>query len=123
MKAVFLALLLLVGCATASEDAPLTMQPGPNGNVVPVLELNQDCPRSIAPEPNAGCYVPEGIRVIFNPTRDADQRAHEFDHVAGMKHGPWANSCATILAGGYTRWRVGNQICRAVNGAYFQRAP
>lgn len=126
MRALLLALMFVGGCAQAddaNERARYAMRLGPDGNMVPVLELTQECPEVMVAPANGGCASPTPVYVIFYPRYDQHARQHELDHVAGMRHGPWVHGCALITVGGHTAWWVGNYICGNKDGSYYQRAP
>ena len=115
MRSVLFALLLI---ALPAFGADYTVATGPDGNVVRVLQL----PDLRCPEDYGGCYYQH---VIAGYGDDMKARAHELDHVAGMKHGYWlpagnGDKCAEILIQGHTQWRVGNLLCRRSDGDYYQ---
>lgn len=106
------AVIALAGCSpppevhTAYKGKIITEHPG-----VP-------CPIMDAP----GCYLPDTQQLYYYPTGDMIQRAHEFEHVDGMRHTPWEtrgpDQCATITAQGTTKWRVGDLICMVPGEQY-----
>jgi len=104
-----------------------------NGHAVRVLKIEGvDCPSAITGNAaNEGCYFFGHVTFVNGPTQLANAQAnrHEDEHVAGMRHGPWeprgnGDSCAQIIAQGYTRWLVGNLLCRRNgSGDYYMVSP
>lgn len=117
--------------ANAGDDSRYLRHVDELGAVVTVLELRQPCPLVVVNEPNGGCALPQEIRVIFTPARNFDPAAtaHELDHIAGLRHGPWeqrgnGDKCAVIFWGGRTQWTAGNFLCRSQSrGHTYQVAP
>lgn len=128
-RALLVAMLLLAGCAGADRSF-ISEQADEAGKPVEVLELpGIECPLAIAKERNGGCSTPRPMWVVWYGVPNVQEhgrgvvnsRAHELDHVAGLKHGEWQDGCAWILARGRTSWTVGKEICRAPDGTHFER--
>ena len=118
------AFLLLVGCSTL-DASKISSAVGPDGHPVQVLELaGVECPDVFdRGAQTGGCHSPP-IHLIFYPRDDANARAHELEHVAAMRHGPWLQygqaRCARVTVAGHTQWRLNDLICRGPDGRYFR---
>jgi hypothetical protein len=125
---------LLAGCAAQAPaptaELPWTVYRDGNGGEVRVLEMaGHECPSIMsgdAPAGSAGgCATLKPTYVIFYPRGDMNARAHELEHVAGMRHGPWVQAhadslpCAVVTDGGRgTPWKAGDVLCRDRDGKY-----
>ena len=92
---------------------------GPDGNIIPVWNLpHQRCPLPV-PEGYASMVV-----AIVGHGDDPQVRAHELEHVAGLRHSSWerwgVGMCARITQAGRTNWTVGRLMCRRDSGDYFE---
>ena len=69
-----------------------------------------------------GCTV---AGEVYYSTFDPRVKAHEIEHVRGMRHGAWKVSgayvCAVVTNSGKTGWQSGQQICRDSSGQFFRR--
>lgn len=129
----FLAPLFWFGVAHAEPSIRMVMRADPQGNAVRVLKIEGvDCPVQISGGTlNEGCYFHGYVTFVNGPhgLANAQANTHEDEHVAGLRHGPWmpmgnGDKCALITAQGYTRWAVGNLLCRRNDGGdYYQIAP
>ncbi len=121
----FLVPLLWVANVHAEPSIRIVMRADSEGKAVRVLKIEGvDCPVQISGGTvNEGCFFQGYVTFVNGPTDLANAQAntHEDEHVAGLRHGPWipmgtGDRCAMITAQGYTRWLVGNYLCRRNDG-------